>query len=349
MYSCEVKPFGATAAGEPVSLIALKNEYLEAGILTYGGALAYLRTADRRGAMTDVVLGFDTLADYEKQEKYVGALIGRHANRIGGARFTLNGREYALSANEGKNQLHGGFRGFDKRVWRAAPAGRGVALALDSPDGEEGFPGALSVQVTYSLEENALSVRYLARSGADTVCNLTNHAYFNLGGHDSGPVLEQQVRLFADFFTPADAESLPVGRLEAVEGTPMDLRALTPIGAHIGEDFEQLRLVGGYDHNWAVNGPTGVLRPAAGAWCPRTGILMQVNTTLPGIQLYTANFLEPCPPGKGGAVYANRHAFCLETQFFPNALNCPGFAQPVLRAGEAYDHTTVFRFGIKER
>ena len=210
---------------------------------------------------------------------------------------------------------------------------------------QEGYPGTLSVLVTYTLLNGALSIQYTARTDRMTVCNLTNHSYFNLAGHDSGPVLKQEMQIFAESFTPANSESLPVGVLAPVEGTPLDLRRSTPIGAHIDDDFDQLVWAGGYDHNWAVDGAMGALRPAARALCWETGISMDVETTLPGIQFYSANYLDGCPAGKGGAPYAKRWAFCLETQFFPNATNCPAFAQPVLAPGETFDHTTVYRFG----
>lgn len=340
-----VTSFGTTASGEAVEQVTLRSGAFSCGILTYGGALRFLTVPDKQGRPVDVVLGFDTMEDYQKQDKYMGALVGRHANRIGGSTFTLDGKTYSLAANDGPNHLHGGGVGFDKQLWKLESVSDNQAvLSLVSPDMQEGYPGRLSVRVTYTLEGGALTIRYIAQTDRKTVCNLTNHSYFNLAGHASGPVLDQEIQLFAQKFTPADNESLPTGVLTPVAGTPMDLRKLTPIGAHIDDGFDQLRWAGGYDHNWAVDGETGVLRPAARAVCRKTGISMDVETTLPGIQFYSANYLDGCPAGKDGAPYAKRWAFCLETQFFPNATNCPAFAQPVLAPGETFDHTTVYRF-----
>ncbi len=340
-----VTSFGVTASGEAVQQVTLRSGAFSCGILTYGGALRFLTVPDRQGRPVDVVLGFDTMEDYQKQNKYMGALVGRHANRIGGSAFTLDGKTYPLLANDGPNHLHGGGAGFDKQLWKLEAASDTHAiLSLVSPDMQEGYPGKLSVQVTYTLENAAFTIRYVARTDRKTVCNLTNHSYFNLAGHTSGPVLDQEIQLFAENYTPADSESLPTGILAPVAGTPMDLRKLTPIGAHIHDGFDQLRWAGGYDHNWAVDGETGVLRPAARAVCRETGISMDVETTLPGIQFYSGNYLDGCPAGKGGAPYAKRWAFCLETQFFPNATNCPAFAQPVLAPGETFDHATVYHF-----
>lgn len=338
-------PFGKTDRGEEVSRITLSCGALTCGMITYGGALTTLTVPDRAGNSVDVVLGFDTLEGYVKQEKYIGALIGRHANRIARGVFPLDGETYHLARNDGRNHLHGGLRGFDKRVWRIEDVTtREAVLALDSPAGEEGYPGDLRVRVTYTLGEAGLKLHYEARSDADTLCNLTNHTYFNLGGHKSGTILNQTIQLFADSYTPADRESLPVGVVAEVAGSPMDLRRPTPIGERIDAAFDQLQWAGGYDHNWVVRGTPGFLRPAARACCEKTGVVLEVDTTLPGIQFYTGNYLSGVPDGKGGARYDCRCGFCLETQFFPNALACPAFPAPILRTGDTYDHTTVFRF-----
>lgn len=343
-------PFGVTAGGAPVSRLLLGGGGLACEVLSYGGTVRALRVPDRAGRPVDVVLGFDALADYEAQSQFIGATVGRYANRIGGARFSLGGEEFLLPANDGPNHLHGGPAGFDRRVWTVEElAADRAVLGLVSPGGEAGYPGTLRVKVTFALEDGGLSIRYEAVSDADTVCSLTNHSYFNLGGHDSGPVLDQEVMLCADRYTPTGGDSIPLGELEAVAGTPMDLRAMTPIGGRIDADFRQLRLAGGYDHNWAVRGVPGTLRPAARAFCPDTGIGLDVETTLPGVQFYTANHLAGLPAGKGGAVYGRRHAFCLETQFYPDAPNRPAFPSPVLRAGEKYDHTTRYVFWTEER
>ncbi len=339
--------FGYTAAREAVERIWLEGEGIRCAVLTYGGALAALEVPDREGRPTDVVLGFDTVEDYQKQDKYIGALIGRYANRIGGSRFRLGNETYPLYANDGPNHLHGGKVGFDKKIWQAQELPDGISLSPHSPHMEEGYPGELDVTVSYTLQPGQLTIHYQARTDRETVCNLTNHSYFNLGGQGSQAVLDHQLQLFASAYTPADPESIPTGEIAAVEGTPMDFRRPTAIGARIDQDFAPLRYASGYDHNWIIDGPQGTLRPFARAWCPRTGILLEGSTTLPGVQLYTGNFLEGGPAGKGGAVYHNRDAFCLETQFFPDAPNHENFPSPVLRPGEVWDHTTVFRFSVE--
>lgn len=340
--------FGTLPNGTPVHEYTLRAGALSCSIITYGGALRTLCVPDKNGAPVDVVLGFDTLQDYQKQDKYIGALVGRYANRIGNARFTLNGQEYRLAVNNGPNHLHGGLVGFNSQVWQAEPAAENkLALRLISPDGQENYPGTLLAEVDYTLTAEGLTIAYKAKSSADTVCNLTNHTYFNLAGQASGPITGQQIQLFADCYTPTDAGSIPTGEIAEVAGTPMDLRSLTPIGAHIDDDFIQLKQARGYDHNWVINGEAGMLRPAARAWCPETGIELQVLTTQPGVQFYAGNYLGGCPAGKGGAPYADRWGFALETQNYPDAPNKPGFPSAVLRAGETYSQTTVFQFGIK--
>lgn len=326
-------PFGTMPDGKPVEEITLTDGTLSCGILTYGGTLRSLRVPGLDDRPVDVVLGFDTLEDYLAQDKYLGALIGRYANRIGGSRFTLEGRDYLLYANDGPNHLHGGLRGFDKQLWTVEElTASSLTLSLVSPDGQEGYPGELRVQVTYTLQGGALEIAYRAASSKTTLCSLTNHAYFNLSGHASGPVDRQLVQLLADRFTPADKDAIPTGELRAVEGTAMDLRTLQPIA---GREF---------DHNWAINGWDGAVRPAARAWSADTGIAMEVLTTMPGIQFYTGNFLDGCPKGKGGAPYGKHWAFCLETQYYPDSPNRPGFPSAVLAAGEIYESKTVYRF-----
>lgn len=335
--------FGLTSKGAPVTRFTLWDGPCSAVILDYGGAVQALSVPDRRGRPVDVVLGFDDITAYERQDKFLGALIGRCANRIGGGTFRLNGRTYTLPRNDGPNHLHGGL-GFDRRVWSAQVQGSALRLTLHSPDGDQGYPGALDAAVTYRLEGQALIIDYEAVSDGDTLCNLTNHTYFNLSGHGSGPVLDQRIQLFASAYTPADAGSIPTGELAPVAGTPMDLRESRPIGADIDGGFRQLRLAQGFDHNWAVDGPSGILRPAARAYSEATGIGLLVETTLPGIQFYSGNHLDGCPAGKGGAPYDRRWGFCLETQFYPDAVHHPNFPQPILLKGERYAHRTVFRF-----
>lgn len=339
-------PFGVMPDGTAVEQYTLTNRALSCDIITFGGSLRSLRVPDRTGKPVDVLLGFDTLEAYRTHGKSFGALVGRYANRIGGARFTLNGTVYPLVANNnGVNHLHGGGLGFNRRVWKAESASdTALTLSLFSPNGEEGYPGDLLVRVTYTLTAEGLTIDYRAQSDRDTVCNLTNHAYFNLSGHDSGPVLDQTIQLLADRYTPTDPLSIPTGETAPVDGTPMDLRRPTPIGAHIGEDFAQLRQAGGYDHNWIPNGEAGTLRPIAQASSPASGISMEVLSDLPGVQFYTGNYVEGCPAGKGGAAYGRRWGFCLETQFFPDSPNHANFPSCVLRAGETFRSTTSFRF-----
>lgn len=336
--------FGATRQGEEVRELTLDNGVLSCGILTFGAAVRRLAVPGREGPV-DVVLGYDNLEQYEAEGGYLGAVVGRFANRIAKGKFSLGGKEYRLAVNDGPNHLHGGNVGFSHRVWEVEElTGERAVLTLDSPDGEEGYPGHLQVKVAYELEGAALSVRYEAVSDRDTPCSLTNHSYFNLSGHGSGCALEQEITLYASAYTPTDETSIPLGRIEPVEGTPMDLRRPTPIGAHIGEPFQQLIWGRGYDHNFVVDGRPGTLRPAARAYSGASGIVMEVETTCPGVQFYTANFVEEGRKGKDGAVYGFRHAYCLETQYFPDSPNQPGFPSCILRAGERYDQKTRFIF-----
>lgn len=342
------QPFGTAGTGEPVELLTLDNGSLSCQILTLGAALRTLCVPDRTGQPVDVVLGYDTAEEYMTRGGYVGAVVGRFANRIAKGRFTLNGRDYALAVNDGPNHLHGGTVGFSHRVWTVEElAADRAVLTLDSPDGEEGYPGHLKVRLTYRLEKTALELRYQAETDRDTLCNLTNHSYFNLAGHSSGPVLDQEIAIHAQRYTPTDETSIPLGDLAPVEGTPMDLRRPTQVGAHIEEPYVQLLRGKGYDHNYVVDGAQGTLRPAAWARSAATGIVLEVETTLPGIQFYTGNYIEEGRPGKGGAAYGPRHAFCLETQYYPDAPNQPAFPSSVLRAGQRYDHTTRFLFSAE--
>ncbi len=343
-------PFGVMPDGTAVECHTLQCGDLSCQIITFGGSLQSLRVPDRTGKPVDVLLGFDALEPYRTHGKSLGALVGRYANRIGGAAFTLNGTVYTLAANNnGVNHLHGGRVGFNQRVWTVEDAGADrLTLSLFSPDGEEGYPGNLTVRAAYLLTEEGLTIEYRAVCDRDTVCSLTNHAYFNLSGHDSGPVLDQTIQLLADFYTPTDPLSIPTGEIAPVEGTPMDLRQPTPIGARIDEDFPQLLQAGGYDHNWIPNGEPGTLRPIARAASAATGITMEVLSTLPGVQFYTGNYLDGCPAGKGGAAYANRWGFCLETQFYPDSPNHANFPSCVLRAGEELRHTAAFRFTTEQ-
>lgn len=344
--SVNITSFGTLPGGDETQCVALSGGGLEAEVLTYGGALRSLRVPSRRGPL-DVALGFDSLEAYRAQTGFCGAIVGRCANRIGGARFTLGGREYLLPNNDGENHLHGGPAAFDKRIWTIEDVSDSrLVLSLVSADGDAGYPGRLDVRVTYTLADGALAIDYRAVSDADTVCNLTSHAYFNLSGHGSGPVSAQRVSIFGDAYTPTDAALIPTGAIEPVEGTPMDLRAGVVIGEGADVPFEALRLAGGFDQNWAVSGKAGTLRPAARAVSDETGVCMDVLTTQPGVQFYSGNGMDGFPRGKGGAPYARRWGFCLETQAFPDAVNHPNFPSPVLKKGAEYHHRTVFRFSV---
>lgn len=336
--------FGATPDGRLVDVWTLRAGGYAAQVLTYGGILRSL-TVPAPGGSRDIVLGCETLEDYEKQDKYLGALVGRVANRIGGAAFELNGKSYHLAANSGPNCLHGGVRGFNQAVWQAREVDGSLVLTHVSPDGDEGFPGTLEVRVTYSLTaDGVLRLDYWAQSDAETLCNLTNHSYFNLLGHDAGTLAGQQVEIFADAITQTDENSTPTGALLPVEGTPFDLRRPRDFLEGLAMDHPQLALGNGYDHNFALH--TAPFSPLSlAARVSGGGLVLECLTTQPGLQLYTANYLDGTP-GKGGASYGPRSAFCLETQSWPDAIHHASFPSPVLRAGELYRHTTVYRVSM---
>lgn len=335
-------PFGATADGRQTHLYTLTNAAGASVELTdYGCAVRAIRVPDRSGALTDVCMGYRDVSEYEAYDGCAGAVAGRFANRIGGARFTLNGREYRLHDNDHGSCLHGGRIGFDRRVWDAAETAHGVTFTRLSPDGEEGFPGNLSVTAAYEWsDDNVLTLRLSAETDADTVVNLTNHTYFNLSG--GGSAMAHMLLIHADSFCEADAYCLATGRIRPVAGTPFDFRAAKPIGRDIGADDVQLKNGGGYDHNFVLGAP-GTLREAAVLSSPASGITMTVSTDLPGVQLYTANFLKRRACAYD-TVYDYRGAVCLETQFFPNSPACPHFPSTVLRAGERWEYKTVYRF-----
>jgi aldose 1-epimerase len=342
--------FGKAEDGQPTDLYILTNKNgVEAAITNYGGTVVYLKVPDRNGKLDDVVLGYDNLEGYAGGKAYIGATVGRYANRIAHAAFTLDGTTYTLAKNDGDNHLHGGF---SKRVWTAkavsSSAGQALELTYLSKDGEEGFPGNLSVKVVYTLtDQNELKIDYSATTDKDTVLNLTNHAYFNLAGQGNGDILQQQVMIKADRFTPIDATSIPTGELRSVKGTPFDFANLTAIGARINQDDQQLKLGNGYDHNWVLNNKTpGSLFLAAKAYDPHSGRVVEVFTSEPGIQLYTGNFLDGIH-GRDGKVYNRRYAFCLETQHFPDSPNKPDFPSTELKPGQHFQSTTVYKFSTK--
>ena len=335
------RPFGRTKEGQDVALWTLRAGGYAAQVLTYGGVLRSF-TVPVSGGSRDIVLGCETLEQYQSQDKYLGALVGRVANRIGGAAFELNGVTYSLAANSGPSCLHGGVRGFNQAVWQAAVHEGRLVLSHTSPDGEEGFPGTLQVRVSYSLTaDGALCLDYWAKSDKDTLCNLTNHSYFNLMGHSFGSLEGQRVQVYASAITENDADSTPTGALLAVEGTPFDLRYPRSFLQGLSMSHPQLTLGNGYDHNFVLrtqpNAPLGLVARAMGG-----GLCLECYTTQCGLQLYTANYLDGVP-GKDGAVYGPRSAFCLETQGWPDAIHHQGFPSPILRAGEEYRHTTTYR------
>lgn len=339
-----VSEFGKTSKGESAKLYFMKNKNgMEIAITDYGAALVKAAVPDKDKKMQDVVLGYDSAVAYEKGDVYFGASVGRVANRIGDASFELNGKTYELTANAGVNSLHGGRDYYNKRMWKAEKIeDRSVTFHLCSPKGDQGYPGNADISVTYELtDNNEIIIHYHAVSDADTLMNLTNHSYFNLSGHASGTVLKQEVMIAADSFTRADAESIPTGEIVPVEGTPMDFREYKTIGQDIEADYEALVFGMGYDHNWVLNGDG--MRVVAGMRSKETGIAMEVVTDLPGMQFYTGNFLIS-EAGKEGAEYKKRHGVCFETQYFPDAVHKEHFEGPVVRAGEVYDTTTVYRF-----
>jgi aldose 1-epimerase len=325
---------------------------VELTAITYGGIVTALRTPDRDGTISDIVLGYDNLAGYLTTTPYFGAIVGRYGNRIAKGKFTLDGRTYALAANNGPNALHGGVVGFDKVLWQGevfdSAGRRGIVLSYTSPDGEEGYPGAVSARVTYTLtERNEFSIDYLATTTKATPINLTQHTYFNLAGDGSGPVLDHLATLDADRFTPVDSSLIPTGSLQPVAGTPFDFRSATAIGARIGTPDAQLQFAGGYDHNFVINRTGDGVVHAARVVDPASGRTLDVSTTEPGIQFYTGNFLDGTITGKAGHVYAHRTGFCLETQHFPDSPNQPAFPSTILRPGSEYRSRTVYTFGVQ--
>jgi aldose 1-epimerase len=349
-----------TANGAPVQIYTLTNDKgIEARITNYGATLVSLKVPDRGGAFADIVFGFDTVDGYTQTPPppYFGATIGRYGNRIGGAKFTLDGKTYTLDKNDGANSLHGGLLGFDKVNWIAKPVsspdGESLELSYLSKDGEGGYPGNLSVTVTYTLTDaNEIRIHYTATTDQDTVVNLTNHSYFNLSGAGFGEILDHVLTLNADRFTPVDAGLIPTGELRKVDGTPFDFRQPHAIGERIHSndnqsDDEQIKLGRGYDHNWILNRSGDGLQPAARVLDPKSGRVLEVLTTEPAIQFYTGNFLDGSFKGKGGKPYQHRGALCLETQHYPDSPNHPDFPSTELKPGQKYDTTTVFRFSVE--
>jgi aldose 1-epimerase len=346
--------FGNTKDGQPVDLYTLTNAAgMEVAITNSGGVVVSIKAPDRNGKFADVVLGFDNFDAYLNNTPFFGALVGRYGNRIANARFTLDGHDYHLAPNDNGNSLHGGLKGFDKRVWQAKDATTKEVPALElaylSKDGEEGYPGSLSVTVTYSLTpKNELKIDYAASTDKDTVLNLTNHSYFNLAGQGEGDILSHLMTINADRFTPVDATLIPTGELKSVAGTPLDFRKPTAIGARIDANDPQIKFGRGYDHNFVLNRKDGGLILAARVTEPSSGRVLEVLTTQPGLQFYTGNFLDVTVHGKAGKVYPRRSAFCMETQHFPDSPNHPDFPTTILKPGEHFQSTTVFRFSTSK-
>ncbi|MBP7054056.1 MAG: galactose mutarotase [Phycisphaerae bacterium] len=348
----DVTTFGKMPDGQEVKLYTLSNANgATAKITNYGAIVVSLEMPDSKGQMDDIVLGYDNLAGFLKTTPYFGAIVGRYGNRIGGGKFTLDGTTYTLATNDKTNHLHGGNKGFDKVVWEHKPVWRpdavGVELTYLSKDGEEGYPGNLKATVTYLLtNRNELRIDYLATTDKATPVNLTHHGYFNLTG-GARDILGHGLMLNADRFTPVDAGLIPTGELQPVKGTPMDFTKATPIGERIEADFAQLKAGGGYDHNWVLNRKGAGLSLAAKVAERTTGRVMEVWTTEPGIQFYAGNFLDGTITGKGGVVYKHRWGFCLETQHYPDSPNKPSFPSTILKPGEKYQTTTIYRFSTK--
>ncbi len=346
----DTRDFGKTPDGAAVDAYVLANaKGMKAQIITYGAILTELHVPDRNGRLEDVVLGFADLKGYLQGHPYFGATVGRVANRIAKGKFTLDGKEYTLAANNGPNALHGGLKGFDKVIWKAEPLqsadGVGVTLSYRSRDGEEGYPGNLSTTVTYTLtNQNELKIDYVATTDKATPVNLTNHSYFNLAGPKSGDILAHELMLAADKYTPADDTLIPTGEIKPVEGTPLDFRTPMTIGSRI----DQLKgTVGGYDHNYVLRSEGKRLALAARVREPKSGRVMEMFTTEPGVQFYTGNFLDGKLKGKGGVTYQKHQGFCLEAQHFPDSVNHDNFPSVILKPGKTYTQTTVYKFSAK--
>jgi aldose 1-epimerase len=352
-------PYGATQQGQAVTQFTLSNARgVSMNCITYGGIVTRLDVPDRRGRRADIVLGFGSLNDYEKYNGKIhfGGLIGRYANRIADGKFELDGRDYKLPVNEPPNTLHGGPHGFDEKVWTVVKTfqgaqGAGVQLRYVSPDGENGFPGTLTVDVTYTLtDDNEVRIDYRAKTDKPTVLNLTNHSYFNLAGEGSGNAEGQLIMIAGSSYTPTRADSIPTGEMASVENTPLDLRALTPIGARLRSSNQQMRYARGYDHNWKLNKNgqrTGEPGFAARAYDPSSGRVLDVYTTQPGLQFYTGNGLDGSAIGTSGVAYRQTDGFALETQHFPDSPNRPTFPSTELKPGDEYHEVTVWKIGVR--
>lgn len=343
--SVTMSKFGTTKDGNEVTCYTVENKNgMKADFIDYGANIVRLFVPDREGKLADVVLGFDDVASYEVNGCFFGSFIGRHGNRIGGAKFDLNGVTYELEKNDGANNLHGGTPGYNKVMYKAETGDNSVTFSRVSPDMEQGYPGNLEISVTYTVtDDNELKISYQAKSDKDTLCNVTNHSYFNLKGHDGGEITDHKVWIQANGFTETSDDLIPNGNIVDVTGTPMDFRTKKAIGDDIEADYEPLKIAGGYDHNFALDKTPGKLEKVAELSEDTTGRKMEVYTDLPGMQLYTGNFIVK-ENGKNGAQYTKRTGVCFETQFFPNSVNVPSFDSCVLKAGETFTSTTIYRF-----
>ena len=343
--------FGKLPDGRTVDVYTLKDADLEVKIATYGARIVALDAKDRDGRMADVALGYPSVAGYVAEgdkKTYFGAIVGRYGNRIRGGKFVIDGHTYQVPQNNNGNALHGGPHGFDEQLWTAHELPNGVQMSLVSPDGDMGFPGRLTVTVDYVLIGDALHINYSAMSNKPTVTNLTNHTYFNLSGEDSGPILGEVLQINADGYTPVDAGLIPVGGVKPVAGTPFDFRKPTEIGARINDDNEQLKLAGGYDHNWVLNGKNGEMKLAARLYDPKSGRVLTVSTTQPGVQFYSGNFLDGSYKSAAGVPFAKHAGLCLETQHFPDSPNQPAFPSTLLKPGVMLRTQTVFAFSVEK-
>jgi aldose 1-epimerase len=345
--------FGKLPDGRAADSYTLKNADLEVRITNYGARITSLRTKDRDGKMGDVVLGYNSVEGYAAEatagkKTYFGSVVGRYGNRIRGGKFAIDGHTYQIPQNNNGNALHGGPHGFDEQLWTGKEIPDGVEMSLVSKDGDMGFPGTLTAHVRYTLVGAAVHINYSATTDKPTVTNITNHSYFNLSGEGSGTILDEVMMINAAGYTPVDAGLIPVGGVKPVAGTPFDFNKPTPIGARINDDNEQLKIAGGYDHNWVLNGANGTMKMAAKVFDPKSGRALTVSTTQPGVQFYTGNFLDGSYTGKAGVKYAKRTGFCLETQHYPDSPNQPQFPTTLLKPGETLHTETVFAFSTQK-
>jgi aldose 1-epimerase len=351
--SVQKEQFGIVE-GQPIDIYTLSNEKgAKVKIINYGAIVVSLLIPDRDGNLADIVTGFDSLSGYINDRSFFGAIVGRYGNRIGKGKFQLDGKEYQLTINDGENHLHGGTTGFYKAVWDAEPvenkSGPSLKLTYVSPDGEEGYPGTVTMTVIYTLtNENTLEIKYEGKTDKTTILNPTHHSYFNLTGDFNNTILDHELFIDGDIITPVDKSLITTGELTAVENTPMDFRKPTPIGLHINDKYEQLEFGKGYDHNWVLNNYNkGEVHKVASLYDPGSGRLMEILTDQPGLQFYSGNFLNGTTKGKGGVVYQYRTALCLETQHYPDSPNKPQFPSVVLKPGETYNQTTIYKFSVK--